>query len=160
VQLAHDMYCTLIGPKGPVNVSFIDFGCGIDGLFEAEMAQLMSTREDSGKVTALAVDVVELCSAAQLTSDGAHPRDGIDNKHTSFVCKTLAADYSDHVAVKERYMANFDPPSEFSPFDAGVFCLFNGSRLALARTNFCFDASEACWPDLHCSGFVEVWHPL
>ena len=65
--LADAIFEQMIGKDGPVtNFRVIDFGHGIDSLFEEQLAKRVTERINRGTVTAVAVDVKELASAAKL----------------------------------------------------------------------------------------------
>ena len=112
-ELARVIFKKFIGPTTDKNLRIIDFGCGDVGLFECALAQLLETRDAKGLIDVLALDVVPLSCAAALTASGSKPKDGLDDKHTTFVCSTQAGDYTS-IADKESYQQSFD---------VGVCCL-------------------------------------
>lgn len=113
-ELAQMIYGIHIGSTNDEkNLHIIDFGCGDVGLFECALAQLLETRDAKGLINVLALDVVPLSCADALTASGSKPKDGLDDKHTTFVLETHAGDYTS-IADKEKYQQSFD---------VGVFCL-------------------------------------
>ena len=132
-QVAQDIFDGYIPKNGDVNFRIIDFGCGIDGLFEHKLADLVATRDAKGNVYTLAVDVGDVDAGPQswpkvLTERGSKPRDGgltsLDDAHTTFKCESLVGDYSSF----ETYSAKQMPL-----FDAGVLCLSIMAMDALPR---------------------------
>lgn len=114
-DLADQIYDTYIGDKNPIDdFKIVDFGCGIDGLFEERLAKRVHQRDGPGKVTTLALDVVALASAKDLEQMGA---DVVDNMHTEFVCDTIAGDYNTVL------LDSADSSKYYAQFDVGIFCL-------------------------------------
>jgi len=116
--LAKDIYDAYISDTGDCNFKIIDFGCGLDGLFETELAGFVKEREAFGIVSVVALDVVKFRDAKALTDAGSKPEDGIDGVFTKFVCTTFACDYTDPTS-NEDFKESFGA----TKFDAGVFCL-------------------------------------
>lgn len=124
-EVADILYVTLINDLNNCDVRVIDFGCGLDGLFESKLAENVKARDANGGVLVMALDVVPLLHAKALTDAGAMPEDGLDNKHTSYTCKSIACDYT-------QVTKNPDFRKE-GKFDAGVFCLALMANDALGR---------------------------
>ena len=120
--LADAIFEHMIGKDGPVtNFRVIDFGHGIDGLFEEQLAKRVTERINRGTVTAVAVDVKELASAAKLCTK---PPTG-----TAFTCETFAHDYTE-ILGKVEFTTKYDLHS----FDAAVFCLSIMAEDALGKS--------------------------
>jgi hypothetical protein len=111
----------MIGKCSFTNFRVIDFGHGIDGLFEEQLAKRVTERINRGTVTAVAVDVKELASAAKLCTK---PPTG-----TAFTCETFAHDYTEILAKVE-----FTTKHDLHSFDAAVFCLSIMAEDALGKS--------------------------
>lgn len=121
-ELADAIFEQMIGKDGPfTNFRVIDFGHGIDGLFEEQLAKRVTERINRGTVTAVAVDVKELASAAKLCTK---PSTG-----TAFTCETFAHDYTEILAKVE-----FTTKHDLHSFDAAVFCLSIMAEDALGKS--------------------------
>ena len=106
--------------KPEISYRIVDFGCGIDGLFEHKLADLVAQRDGKGCVHTLAVDVGDVGLGEQswpkvLTKAGEKPRNGIDDDHTTFQCESIAGDYTKDIMYNTKLNSGY--------FDAGVFCL-------------------------------------
>jgi len=132
-KVAEDIYNRYIGDnKNEVNVRLIDFGCGIDGLFEHKLSDLVQARDAKGWVYMAAVDVGDVDAGPlswpkTLTKMGEKPKDGLDDSHTTFQCEAIVGDYSS----LETYPGYQD--GKGPRFDAGVFCLSIMAEDALPR---------------------------
>jgi len=122
--VAEVIYKDLIDKSGPfkpeISYRIVDFGCGIDGLFEHKLADLVAQRDGKGCVHTLAVDVGDVGLGEQswpkvLTKAGEKPRNGIDDDHTTFQCESIAGDYTKDIMYNTKLNSGY--------FDAGVFCL-------------------------------------
>ena len=113
-ELADEIYQTRLGDGVAMDLRIVDFGCGDVGLFENKLAELVAERDASGTVHVLALDVVKLDCAAQLTALGAQPHGmSVDDKHTTFTCASIAGNYN----------VGYDPALHGPLFNVGVFCL-------------------------------------
>jgi len=127
-KVANDIYKRYIGDSGEVNVRIIDFGCGIDGLFEHKLSDLVKARDAKGLVYTAAVDVGDFDAGPRswpkiLTKMGEKPSDGLDDSHTTFECEAIVGDYSSPETYDEG----------LPRFDAGVLCLSIMAEDALPR---------------------------
>ena len=100
--VAEEIFKQHIGDHS-TSIKIVDFGCGDEGLFEAELLEMLKSRSSSLEpvvVEVLALDVVALASAAQLE---------FQSPNLHFTCITKGCNYSD-IKVMGQY-------------DVGVFCL-------------------------------------
>jgi len=140
----------LIGESGEVDLRIIDFGCGIDGIFEHKLYDMVKGREAKGKVYTLAVDVGDVDVGPQswpkyLTANGRKPVNGLDDSHTTFQCEAIVGDYSS----METYQ------TKFHLFDAGVLCLSIMAEDALPRALLI--ASKLIKPDGSIFVVLDMW---
>jgi len=133
-KVAAGIYESYLTAQAGDNLDYriIDFGCGIDGLFEHKLADLLAERDANGNVHCLAVDAGDvgtgdLAWPNTLTKDGAVPQGlAVGTKHTKFTCDFLAGDYSSPDLYNDLL-------SKQTHFDAGVFCLSIMAGDALER---------------------------
>eukprot|EP00740_Mantoniella_antarctica_P000151 CAMPEP_0181394846 /NCGR_PEP_ID=MMETSP1106-20121128/27996_1 /TAXON_ID=81844 /ORGANISM="Mantoniella antarctica, Strain SL-175" /LENGTH=1558 /DNA_ID=CAMNT_0023516371 /DNA_START=271 /DNA_END=4945 /DNA_ORIENTATION=- len=103
-------------PTTSLNLRVIDFGCGQDGLFEAQLAEKIGLRDGGGQVLVLALDVHPLASAKYLSDVGSLPLDSEIEQHIQFTCETWAGDYN-------SFLEDESNRKYTGSFDVGVFVL-------------------------------------